>query len=177
MTPAPVSHNTNYSIPTASAIIERKDGNETKILLQVRMSPPGSGRPEPEYHLTWELPQGKLEAFENVFTGLKREVMEETGLEIIKIRPDVKTQIFSPKSDESFAFQPFCCIQQTKTISGRPWIGFVFICEVAQGAEPSATEEAEQFKWFTRRELTELLKTPEKVFTYNIGALELYLNS
>lgn len=170
------SRSNAFAVPTVSAIIERLHDSQTQILLQTRLSAPGTSRDEPEYHGTWELPQGKIEAFENIYQALEREVLEETGLQITKTRPDTKTQIYSPKNDSAFGFTSFCCVQQLKTTSGRPWIGFVFVCQV-EDQEPIATEESGEFKWFDKEELEKLVtQAPEKVFTYNLPALEYYLN-
>lgn len=84
-------------VAATSAIIERLVGGEEEILLQVRHH-----KEEPEYYGTWELPQGRIEGYENVYDALKREVFEETGLRVKKFRPDIKTRVFSPKGDGAF---------------------------------------------------------------------------
>jgi len=90
------------------------------------------------------------------------------------IKGESRTKIYSPKgNDASFAFRPFCCTQQLK--EGRPWIGFIFICEVEDGEIVSQEEEAKDAKWMTVTELQKIFEeTPEKLFTLEIGAWEYY---
>jgi 8-oxo-dGTP diphosphatase len=58
------------SVPGVQAVIER-DG---RVLLGRRRGDPGRGR--------WDLPGGFLHEGEDALTGLRREVLEETALEI-----------------------------------------------------------------------------------------------
>jgi ADP-ribose pyrophosphatase YjhB (NUDIX family) len=58
------------SVPGAQAVLER-DG---LVLLGRRRNDPGAGR--------WDLPGGFLHEGENALEGLRREVREETGLEL-----------------------------------------------------------------------------------------------
>ena len=140
----------NVSIPVVTAIIERKHNNETEILTQIRWKP----ERDPQYSGTLEFPAGWIERYENIFDTIKREVLEETGLNINKIQPDIKTPIYSPNNDGSFAFVPFCCHQQIK--GGRPWIGFVFICEVEDKESIPNSEECKDIRWIKRSELKKL---------------------
>ena len=59
-----------YPVPAVAAIILRDD----EILLVKRGSEPGLGK--------WSIPGGSLEIGETLEEGLKREVREETGLQI-----------------------------------------------------------------------------------------------
>lgn len=111
-----------------------------------------------------------------MYDALKREVLEETGLVINNIKPDIKTiKHVTNKDDASFAFVPFCCQQQLK--GGRPWIGFVFLCEV-EDAEPVAQEdEVKDIRWVEKDELKKIFnETPEKIFTFQLGVLDYYFS-
>ena len=99
-----------------SAIIERVRNGETKTLIQTRWKPAH----DPVYSGTLEIPAGWVDQYESVYDALQREIKEETGLTVIKIKPDIKTKIHSPKDDGAFAFVPFCCQQQIK--GGKPWV-------------------------------------------------------
>ncbi|MGZ6005794.1 MAG: methyltransferase domain-containing protein, partial [Candidatus Saccharimonadales bacterium] len=117
------------AIPYAGAIIERDNKGIKELLMQTRWKP----HADPLYSGTLEFPAGVLDKpFENVYLTVAREIQEEAGLKLKKIKNDSRTKSYSPKkSDEIFAFKPFCCTQQLK--DGKPWIGFVFICEVEAG--------------------------------------------
>lgn len=160
-----------FSIPIISAIIERVKDDETEILVQTRWKP----KEDPKYSGCLEISAGKIREFENVYDSLNREVFEETGLKIIKIFPDVKTKIHSPNNDGSFAFQPFCCQQQIK--GGRPWIGFVFRCQVEDKQPLKQGDGTKDVRWIKRSELKQIFeKTPEKIFTVQLGVLDYYFN-
>lgn len=159
------------NIPVVSVIIERIRNGETEILIQTRWKP----EHDPVYSGTLEIPAGWIDRYESVYDALKREVKEETGLTVIKIKPDIKTKIHSPKDDGAFAFVPFCCQQQIK--GGKPWIGFVFLCEV-EDTEPVPQEtEVKDIRWVTKAELKRLFtEEPNKFFTLQLPVIDYYLN-
>ena len=159
------------NIPIISAIIERTRNGETEVLLQTRWKP----ERDPQYSGTLEIPAGWIEQYENVYDALKREVLEETGLKILKIKPDIQTKVHTPKDDGAFAFVPFCAQQQL--CGGKPWIGFVFLCEVEDKEPVAQVEEVKDVRWIKKSELKKMFeKTPEKFFTLQLGALDFYLN-
>lgn len=161
----------NMCIPVVSAIIERQGSDETEILVQTRWKP----KRDPKYSGTLEIPAGWIDRYENVFEALKREVLEETGLRVTKIKPDIKTKTFSPRDDKNFSFVPFCCQQQTK--GGKPWIGFVFICEVEDKEPVPQASEVKDIRWIKKSELKKIITgTPENFFTLQLGPLDYYLN-
>ena len=160
-----------FSIPVISAIIERLKNGEIEILIQTRWKP----KTDSKYSGCLEIPAGKIREFENVCDALNREILEETGLKVLNIFPDIKTKTYSPSNDCSFAFQPFCCQQQIK--GGKPWIGFVFICKVEDKEPISQQEECKDIKWIKKSKLKEIFnKTPEKIFTLQLGVLDYYFN-
>jgi len=59
------------SVPGVQVLIEREDG---RVLLGRRRVDPGGGK--------WDIPGGFLHEGENAIEGLRREVREETGVEI-----------------------------------------------------------------------------------------------
>src|SRR5271154_4901651 len=95
------------NIPVVSAIIERVHDGEIEVLIQTRWKPERDAK----YSGTFEIPAGWIDYYENVYDALKREVKEETGLNVTEIIPDIKTKIHSPSNDGAFAFLPFCCQQ------------------------------------------------------------------
>jgi len=160
------------AIPYVGGIIERtnKEG-QVELLLQTRWKPDR----DPIYSGTLEFPAGVLDIqYENVYKTLEREIKEETGLNLLKIVNDDKTEIYSPKGDDaSFAFKPFCCTQQIK--SGKPWIGFIFLCEVENSEPKPQKKEVKDIRWVNISELRQIFENnPEKLFTLEIAAWEYY---
>jgi 8-oxo-dGTP diphosphatase len=80
----------------------------------------------------WEPPGGVLELGESIDDGLRREVREETGLDV---EPVMLTGVY--KNME------------------RGIIALVFRCKVASG-EPGTSNETEAFRWATEADVTEL---------------------
>jgi 8-oxo-dGTP pyrophosphatase MutT (NUDIX family) len=159
-----------WPVPIVSAIIERQRDGETEILLQTRWKPDK----DPKYSGALEIPAGGIEAFENIYDALKREVYEETGLRVTKIKPDIHTPIHTSRGDQVFAFQPFCCQVELK---GKPRLGVVFICEVEEATPKPREREVKEISWVKKSELRQLFEQfPEKFFTFQLAALDYYLN-
>jgi isopentenyldiphosphate isomerase len=79
------------------------------------------------------------------------------------------------KNDAAFVFQPFICQQVLKTKNGLPWIGFVFVCEVA-GKIKMNKKEARNPQWVSMDELKTLLeKHPEKFFPLQLPVLKYFI--
>lgn len=160
----------NQPIPVVSAIIERENNGRKEILIQTRWKP----KRDQMYSGTFEIPAGVIEKYENILDALKREVREETGLEV-EIKNLKTSKTYKPQGDdESFAFIPFCGQQQTK--QGKPWIGFVFVCNVKGGKIKAQEDEVKDIKWIPIEEVKEMLKNPKQFFALQIGVLELYLS-
>ncbi|MEW6736819.1 MAG: NUDIX hydrolase, partial [Acidobacteriota bacterium] len=140
----------NFSV--VSAIIERKRDGEIEVLVQTRWKPDA----DPQYSGTLEIPAGAMHRYENVYDALRREVLEETGLQVTGFKPDIKTRMYTPKDDEAFAFLPFCCQQQTK--GGVPRVGFVFLCTVADQEVCPQQEEVKDIRWIKKAELRKILE-------------------
>ncbi|MBU0569974.1 NUDIX domain-containing protein [Patescibacteria group bacterium] len=67
--------------PFVGAIIEREVGGEKQVLVQVRQKDA-----DQVYSGSFEIPGGKFRAFEDVYETVRREVKEESGLEITFIK-------------------------------------------------------------------------------------------
>jgi len=164
----------SFCLPYVGGIIERNNHGTTEILIQTRWKP----NRDPLYSGTFEFPAGVLDRpFENVFDALRREIREETGLILKSVKGESKTRVFSPRgNDASFAFRPFCCTQQLK--EGKPWVGFIFICEVEDGEITSQKEEARDGRWMRVEEVKKVFtEKPERFFTLELPAWEYYFNS
>jgi ADP-ribose pyrophosphatase YjhB (NUDIX family) len=91
----------------------------------------------------WSLPGGALEAGEQLAGAIRREVLEETGLEI---KPVSIVEIFER-------------IMRDK--DGKPEYHYVlidYLCRVT-GGELQASSDASQARWFKRKELDGLKLT------------------
>lgn len=137
-----------------SAILTRKINGERKIFLQTRWKPNVS----PVYSGMLEIPAGGIDAYENVYDSLRREVKEECGLEIMSIIGDYQSTVSKPTPhDKTFVFKPFICQQALETDNGLPWLGFVFLCE-AQGEAILDPAEAKDPQWISISDLKILIE-------------------
>ena len=167
--PSPID-TINVCIPVVSALIERVQNGQRELLVQTSWKLGIS-----EYSGTLEIPAGWIHRYENVYEAVKREVFEETGLIVTRIVSDKKTKIYWPKDDANFAFQPFCCQQQLKW--WKPWVWFVFLCEVEPWELREQESETRDVRWMPIDELRSIFtNTPEKIFTLQLGVLEMYFN-
>jgi 8-oxo-dGTP diphosphatase len=105
-----------------------------KFLLGRRLSGPGAG--------TWQLPGGRLEPNEGILSCARREVHEETGVEITDLQP-------GPWTEDRFE------------ASGLRYLT-VFVHARHAGGEPRALEprKAAQWGWFSPQALPAPLFTP-----------------
>ena len=153
--------------------MERENNGETEVLIQTRWRP----HAEWNYHNTIEIPAGVLDkGYEDVIKAVKREVKEETGLEVSEVLGLDKTKVYSPNDDASFAFRPFACSQQLK--AGLPWVGFAFLCKVKKGKTRHQEDETRNVRWVKKSVLKKMFtKDPTKFFTLHLGVLEMYLSN
>ncbi len=124
-----------------------------------------------------EIPAGGVDAYENVYDALRREVKEECGLEIVKIIDDYQGPVVESRPhDKSFVFKPFICQEVLETNDGLPWIGFVFLCE-ARGEAVIDSTEAKDPVWVSISELKNLLQSsPERFFPLQLPVLQRFIN-
>jgi ADP-ribose pyrophosphatase YjhB (NUDIX family) len=107
-----------HSVSVAAAIV-RNDGR----ILAIRRRDNGH----------WEPPGGVLELGESIEEGLRREVREETGLEI---EPERLTGVYKNMA--------------------RGVVALVFRCHATDG-EPSTSAEAQEFRWLETNDVPELM--------------------
>lgn len=85
----------------------------------------------PDLQSRWHFPGGRLDEDEDSITGLKREIKEETNLEVTELRP-VFTKAFDPDD---------------------PKYGVFFIAKVKEPYEVKITYEHKDFRWFKKSEI------------------------
>jgi ADP-ribose pyrophosphatase len=162
-------NSTPFNSTAVSAIIERtdKDG-EIEILIQERVNSNDS-----VYYGTLEIPAGHIDKWENVYDTLAREVLEETGLEIIEILGDERTEeISGTGEDAAFAFKPFLC-QQYLRGKGWSWLAFAFRCRVAEGIIKEQLGETAKHRWVKISQLEQMLnENKSQFFTLHLPVLK-----
>lgn len=158
-----------FAKPCVGAIIEKIIDDEKYILVQTRQKEDGC-----ETNGMIEIPAGKIREYENVFSALRREVREETGLEIIKIYGEDSSVCTQTGDVTTISFSPYCV---TQNLSGAYSIILnTFLCE-AEGDLIESTNETENVHWEKASEIKRLLReSPEKIFFMHINALKKYLN-
>ena len=114
--------NMYFMVPQKAAI--EKDG---KFLIMKRAPD------NPVYPNCWDLPGGRLEQGEDPTEGLKREVREETNLEIEVFKPEF---IFAEKLDHYNLFIIYKCNMLSKDLK--------------------LSKEHTEFKWATKEEILKL---------------------
>jgi len=160
---------TNRSV--VSAIIEKEENQERLIYIQTRWKPDTS----PTYSGLLEIPAGGIDGYENVIEALRREVKEETGLEVTDISNgfvgNIEENIVGSKA---IIFQPFLCQQMLSSDRGLPWIGFVFRCKV-EGVVKVNPDEAKEPQWISMSKLKKLLdEKPQSFFPLQYPVLKYY---
>lgn len=163
----------NLAIPCTGAIIERNHDGEREVLIQTRWRLSDTSI----YNGTFEFPIGKLDKpYENIFDTLSREIREECGLKLKSVKDLSKTGILSVHDDAMMGFRPFCCTQQLK--EGKPWISFIFVCEVEDGEPTPQVSEAKDAHWMKVAELRKIYtQSPERLFGLQLPAWDYYLNA
>ncbi|MGG4146889.1 NUDIX domain-containing protein [Paenibacillus algorifonticola] len=150
----------------ARAFIERKRNNGIEIIVQVRNK---------KNEEAIELPGGRLELYESILDGLKREVLEETGLIVTEVEGSEK-RIDTAGINSEFeveCLEPYCVYQ---TIKGPvDSIGMYFICR-AEGQLLSEGDETLHIRWEAIDDIYQLMKKdPLKFSDVDRAGLKYYL--
>jgi len=150
----------------ARAIIERETADGTMILIQVRNKPYEGGK--------WlELPGGRVEEFESLVSALKREVMEETGLEITRIEGSSARLETGSTHANVECLAPFAVYQTLKGPVDS--MGVYFLCQ-AEGKLLDVGDETEGIQWIPIVRLAQWMKEePDKFDWVDRAGLLFYL--
>ncbi|MBA4493471.1 NUDIX hydrolase [Paenactinomyces guangxiensis] len=147
------------------ALIERTSDGKREILLQIRDR-------EGEFEAL-ELPGGQIEEFESLLQGLRREVFEETGLQI-KTIVGSETYITTSQSDSNVeCISPFAVYQ---TIYGPvDSMGVYFRC-TAEGDLFKRGDGSKDARWVDIKEVQRLIgETPEVFSWVDLAGLKRYI--
>ena len=153
-------------VPFVGAIIERKLEGKLQVLIQARVK-----SSDIEHAGTLEIPGGKMRAFEDIFDTVRREVKEETGLDVTSIVGEHQRIDHPNAKDVSTLIEPFCVTQ----MQTGPVIGMIFRCTAA-GELAVATDETRDIRWINVDELRQLVsRSPERFYTPFLAPLKKYL--
>lgn len=158
-----------FSIPGAGGIIVKELNGERNILIQTRIKPHA-----PCEDGLLEIPAGKIRAFESIFDTLKREIKEETGLDVTKILGENLSTVYEGNSYKVINFMPYSCSQNL--VGTYPIIVFVFICQV-EGKLLPFSDESKNYKWTPISEIKRvLMDSPQSLYPMHIDTLKKYVN-
>lgn len=158
----------SLSIPGVGGILENIINGVEFILIQDRFKDDA-----PMERGLIEIPAGKIRGFENIFDCLRREVKEETGLDIVEIVGEAESYKYKLNSYEVLAYSPFYCAQN---VDGYyPIMVQIFICKVT-GQMLKSTNETKNIRWISLTDLAVLLKNKEdRFYPMHVYTLKKYL--
>ena len=90
-----------FAKPGVAAILERTSGGERYVLVQTRQKPDGGAT-----NGLLELPAGKVREYESLPDALRREVREETGLRVTRIRGAERVRAAEGNGAATLACEP-----------------------------------------------------------------------
>ncbi len=158
-----------FAKPAVGAIIYKVEQGQRYILIQTRNKENGGSE-----NGMIEIPAGKVREYENMFTALRREVWEETGLNIIKIYGEENTVSSEINGYSTISMSPFCVTQNLS--GGYSIILHTFICQ-AEGNLLTNTNETSDVHWEQVETVKEVLyKDPESFYPMHINALKKYFH-
>lgn len=118
-------------------------------------------RVKPNEPITIELPGGRIERFESLTEALRREVKEETGLDVIEIEGEQLRIVTEGQLFDVECLKPFAAFQ---TIKGPvDSLGYYFRCK-AEGELLTLGDQTPGIRWINVQELWNLVGDDLKQF-------------
>jgi 8-oxo-dGTP pyrophosphatase MutT (NUDIX family) len=150
-------------------ILEKRIQGVDCILLQERTK-----ENAPLEHGLLEIPAGKLREYENVFDCLRREIKEETGLDVLEIDGEAEAPVVAIHGYKVINYTPFSCAQN---IEGTyPILVQIFLCRV-QGELLATTNETQNMRWVPLSDVRTLLQNEAAFYPMHIHTLRKYLDT
>ena len=158
-----------FAKPAVGAIIEKTENGCEYLLIQERQKENGGIE-----NGLLEIPAGKIREYENIFTALRREVWEETGLKVTEIAGEKDAISNEINGYKMVSFLPFC---STQNLSGGYSIVLqTFVCH-AEGTLLTRSNETTNIRWVTRAECLQMLDKMDGFYPMHINALKKYLSA
>lgn len=159
-----------FAKPAVAGIIEKKTDEQDYILIQDR-----SKKNAPKEEGLIEIPAGRVREYENVYACLRREIYEETGLEVLRIAGEDESSVLELNGQRIMDYTPFSCVQ---CIDGNyPLIMQAFICRT-KGVPLHESEESKNIRWISINELNKLLSIePEMFYPMHVATIKRYIRS
>lgn len=144
-------------------LIVRESEKGKQLLIQLRKR---KGEAE-----VYELPGGRINEYEKMVAGLRREIMEETGLTVKKIFGEQESVLTTGSSFSMECSKPYAAYQ---TIEGPvDSFGVYFLCE-AEGEPEREGDDSADVHWADLEEVQRLID--EKRFSeIDLPAVLMYL--
>ena len=127
-------------------LVVRKSATGKQLIIQLRKR---AGEPE-----SYELPGGRINEYEKMVDGLRREIMEETGLTVKAIYGEQDSVITAGSSFSMECIKPYATYQ---TIEGPvDSFGVYFLCE-AEGEPQREGDDSADVHWACLDEVQKLI--------------------
>ncbi len=154
--------------PGVGGIVERIIKGVTYILLQERYK---DDAPLEEGLI--EIPAGKIREFENIYDCLRREIKEETGLDVVWIEGETDSIVHESNGYKVMSYEPFASSQNLE--GTYPIMVQTFICRI-KGELAESTNETRFLRWVTMEELKNLLENqPQNFYPMHVNTLRKYM--
>ena len=158
-----------FAKPAVGAIIEKCKEDGVCILIQERYK-----EHEHVEKGLLEIPAGKIREYENIYQALRREVKEETGLDITEIAGEEKKRTVEVNGYKVMSYEPFDCSQNF--CGGYSIILQTFLCR-ATGKLVKQTNETRNIHWVLKDKLKEMLEeNVEMFYPMHVNTLKKYLS-